>query len=104
MTVAGNITSFILRNLRAKEDYIVQVAASNSVGMGPFSTQSFATPGASALREPQGPFYQMVWFIVVITVVILLVIIGVVILAMVIKYKMTHRASMPSTGKYHGEN
>lgn len=72
--------------------------------MGPFSMQSFATPGASALREPQGPFYQEVWFIVVVIIVLLLVIVGVVILALVIKYKVTHRASIPSTGKYHGEN
>ena len=68
--------------------------------MGPFSVESSATAGAGGLREPQGPFYQTVWFIVVVTVVLLVLIVGIVILLLVIKYKRTHR---PSTGKYHGE-
>jgi cytochrome b subunit of formate dehydrogenase len=72
--------------------------------MGPFSTQSLAMTGAGALREPEGPFYQRVWFIVVVTVVLLLLIVGIVLLTLVIKYKVTHRASMPSTGKYHGKS
>ena len=71
--------------------------------MGPFSTESLATPGVGALMEPQGPFYQRVWFIVVVTVILFILIVGIVILTLIIKYKITHRPSIPSTGKYHGE-
>lgn len=71
--------------------------------MGPFSTESLATTGTGRLREPQGPVYQMVWFIVVVTVVLLLLIVGIVILTLIIKYKITHRPHVPSAGKYHGK-
>ena len=99
-TVGGNITSYVLKNLEQQQEYIIQVAASNSIGMGPFSTESVGVTSNGGVGEPEGPFYQMVWFIAVITIVILVLIVAIVIFVIVIKYKRTHR---PMARKYHGE-
>ena len=101
MVVNGNTTSYIAKNLKAREMYSVLVAASNSIGMSEFSTEKVATTSKGGLAEPQqGPFYTSVWFIVVVIVVIVTLIVFTVIVILVIKYKSSHRRS---AGKYHGE-
>ena len=99
--IGSNATTFILKDLEKDKNYIVRVAAVNSIGVGPFSEISMAVTGSAGLREPQGPFYQTVWFIVVIIVVVVVVIVTLVLFVLIIKYKRSHRRS---TGKYHGKS
>ena len=99
--VNGTTTSHVLKFLKEGQTYSIRVAASNSVGRGPFSPESLAIPGKSALMEPQGPFPQTIGFIVMVTIIIIvLLLVGFVLLILVLRYKKKHRRS---AGKYHGE-
>ena len=101
VTVSGNVSSYILKNLKQGQTYVIQVSASNSIGMGPYSEAALAVTAKGGLREPEGPFYQRIWFIVILVVVCLLLIVAIVLLILVIRYKRTHRRT---AGKYHGED
>lgn len=98
-TVGGSQTEIYL----AGRAYLVAVAARNSQGLGPFSAPTLldGTPGGPT----DGPFYQSVWFIVVVCVggVLLLAFVFVVICVCCVCWKRGKSRSF-EVNNFHGGN